>query len=165
MGKRAAQAALLLRARLLVVSPCAGLSLLRRHFLRGDFPCCQGPVLGQSGVATEWVANRGLSPPALEVTWGVACRQSSFGRVGGDGVDTGIPDMSWARKVDGACIAHQDVGEGPVTLVAARAWVSHLEVYWEQPRYARFLRRLSRDSKACRAAGGCTPSSPPPSET
>ena len=24
-------------------------------------------------------------------------------------------------------------------------WVSHLEVYWEQPRYVRFLKRLSRN--------------------
>ena len=113
----------------------------------------------------ERVANRGHLSPAMQVLWGVACEQSSCGRASGGSVDTGIPDMCWAWKVDGACIAHQDVGEGPVTLVAARAWVSHLEVYLEQPRYVRFLRRLSRDSKACRAAGGCTPSSSPPSET
>jgi class 3 adenylate cyclase/pimeloyl-ACP methyl ester carboxylesterase len=59
-------------------------------------------------------------------------------------VDTGIPEIRWARTVDGACIAYQDIGEGPVTLVVTHGWVSHLEVYWEQPRYVRFLRRLSR---------------------
>jgi class 3 adenylate cyclase len=55
-----------------------------------------------------------------------------------------IPETRWARTVDGACIAYQDIGEGPVTLLVVHGWVSHLEVYWEQPRYVRFLQRLSR---------------------
>ncbi|MDP9299692.1 MAG: adenylate/guanylate cyclase domain-containing protein [Actinomycetota bacterium] len=55
-----------------------------------------------------------------------------------------IPKVRWARTVDGATIAYQDFGEGPVTLVVIHGWVSHLEVYWEQPRYVRFMRRLSR---------------------
>jgi len=56
-----------------------------------------------------------------------------------------IPQTRWARTVDGACIAYQDLGEGPVTLVVIHGWVSHLEVYWEQPRYVRYMRRLSRN--------------------
>jgi class 3 adenylate cyclase/pimeloyl-ACP methyl ester carboxylesterase len=68
-----------------------------------------------------------------------------FGK--GDRVDTGIPEIRWARTVDGACIAYQDIGAGPVTLVVAHGWVSHLEIYWEQSRYVRFLRRLSRDMR------------------
>jgi class 3 adenylate cyclase len=58
-----------------------------------------------------------------------------------------VPQTRWARTVDGACIAYQDVGEGPVTLLVVHGWVSHLEVYWEQPRYVRFLRRLSRNMR------------------
>jgi len=58
---------------------------------------------------------------------------------------TNVPQTHWARTVDGACIAYQDLGEGPVTLLVVHGWVSHLEVYWEQPRYVRFLRRLSRN--------------------
>jgi class 3 adenylate cyclase/pimeloyl-ACP methyl ester carboxylesterase len=58
-----------------------------------------------------------------------------------------VPETRWARTVDGACIAYQDIGEGPVTLVAIHGWVSHLEVYWEEPRYVRFLRRLSRNMR------------------
>ena len=57
---------------------------------------------------------------------------------------TDVPQTRWARTVDGACIAYQDLGEGPVTLLVVHGWVSHLEVYWEQPRYVRFLKRLSR---------------------
>jgi len=58
-----------------------------------------------------------------------------------------IPKTRWARTVDGACIAYQDLGEGPVTLVVIHGWVSHLEIYWEQPRYVRFLRRLARNMR------------------
>jgi class 3 adenylate cyclase len=60
---------------------------------------------------------------------------------------TGIPKTRWARTVDGACIAYQDLGEGPITLVVIHGWVSHLEIYWEQPRFARFMRRLSRNMR------------------
>jgi class 3 adenylate cyclase len=54
-----------------------------------------------------------------------------------------IPKTRWAETIDGAQIAYQDFGEGPLTLVIIHGWVSHLEVYWEQPRYARFMRRLA----------------------
>ena len=58
-----------------------------------------------------------------------------------------IPKTRWARAVDGAYIAYQDFGEGPVTLVVINGWISHLEVYWEQPRYARLMNRLSRQMR------------------
>jgi Adenylate cyclase, family 3 (some proteins contain HAMP domain) len=58
-----------------------------------------------------------------------------------------IPEIRWAATVDGASIAYQDFGQGPVTLVVIHGWVSHLEVYWEQPRYARFMRRLARNMR------------------
>jgi class 3 adenylate cyclase/pimeloyl-ACP methyl ester carboxylesterase len=58
-----------------------------------------------------------------------------------------IPQTRWARTVDGACIAYQDLGEGPVTLVVIHGWVSHLEIYWEQPRFARFMRRLAKNMR------------------
>ena len=60
---------------------------------------------------------------------------------------TTVPETRWARTVDGACIAYQDIGLGPVTLLVVHGWVSHLEVYWEQPRYVRFLQRLSRNMR------------------
>jgi class 3 adenylate cyclase len=60
---------------------------------------------------------------------------------------TDVPETRWARTVDGACIAYQDIGHGPVTLLVVHGWVSHLEVYWEQPRYVRFLTRLSRNMR------------------
>ncbi len=60
---------------------------------------------------------------------------------------TDIPRTRWATTIDGACIAYQDLGEGPITLVVIHGWISHLEIYWEQPRFARFMRRLSRNMR------------------
>jgi class 3 adenylate cyclase len=57
-----------------------------------------------------------------------------------------ILETRWARTVDGAYIAYQDFGEG-LPLVVIHGWISHLEVYWEQPRYARLMERLSRQMR------------------
>ncbi len=54
-----------------------------------------------------------------------------------------LPKTRWARTRDGVDIAYEDFGQGTVTLVVIHGWISHLEVYWEQPRYERFMRRLS----------------------
>ena len=56
-----------------------------------------------------------------------------------------IPRTRWATTADGASIAYQVVGDGAQTIVVIHPWASHLELYWEQPRFARFMRRLSRD--------------------
>ncbi len=40
-------------------------------------------------------------------------------------------------------IAFQVVGEGPLDLVLVPGFVSHLDIDWEEPRYAHMLRRLS----------------------
>ena len=58
-----------------------------------------------------------------------------------------VPKTRWATTADGASIAHQEFGHGDVTLVVIHPWASHLEVYWEQPRFVRFMQRLSRDLK------------------
>jgi class 3 adenylate cyclase/pimeloyl-ACP methyl ester carboxylesterase len=55
------------------------------------------------------------------------------------------PKTRWATTVDGASIAYQEFGRGDATLVVIHPWVSHLEVSWEQPRFARFMRRLSQN--------------------
>jgi class 3 adenylate cyclase len=44
-------------------------------------------------------------------------------------------------------IAYQVVGNGPIDLVLVPGWISHLEVAWEQPRLARFYRRLASFSR------------------
>ena len=47
----------------------------------------------------------------------------------------------------GVNIAYQVVGEGPIDLVFVMGWVSHLEYFWTEPRFARFLNRLGSFSR------------------
>ena len=48
---------------------------------------------------------------------------------------------------DGASIAYQVHGEGPLDLVFVPGFVSHVELVWEEPAIARFLRRLASFSR------------------
>jgi pimeloyl-ACP methyl ester carboxylesterase len=48
---------------------------------------------------------------------------------------------------DGVSIAYQVHGEGPLDLVFVPGFVSHVELYWEQPTVARFFRRLASFSR------------------
>lgn len=40
-------------------------------------------------------------------------------------------------------IAYQAFGDGPVDLVFVPGFISHIELAWEEPYLARFLRRLA----------------------
>src|SRR4029079_3958305 len=44
-------------------------------------------------------------------------------------------------------IAYQVLGEGPVDLVFVMGWVSHLEYFWTEPSFGKFLRRLATFSR------------------
>ena len=41
-------------------------------------------------------------------------------------------------------IAYQVFGDGPVDLLWAQGWATHIEYAWESPDYARFLKKLAR---------------------
>ena len=55
---------------------------------------------------------------------------------------TALPKVSYARSGN-VNIAYQVIGSGPVDLVFVMGWVSHLEYFWNEPSFARFLTRLS----------------------
>jgi pimeloyl-ACP methyl ester carboxylesterase len=59
---------------------------------------------------------------------------------------TGQPTTRYARSGT-LSIAYQVVGEGPRDLVNVAGWVSHLEAGWDEPRQARFRRRLASFSR------------------
>lgn len=48
---------------------------------------------------------------------------------------------------DGVSIAYQVVGDGPVDLLLAPGFISHLDLQWTEPKYVRFLSRLSSFSR------------------
>lgn len=56
------------------------------------------------------------------------------------------PETRFARSGD-VHIAYQVVGEGPFDLVYVPGWVSHVELAWEEPTLASFLRRLASFSR------------------
>ena len=55
-------------------------------------------------------------------------------------------ETRYARSGD-VNIAYQVFGAGPVDLVFVMGWVSHLEYFWKEPHFARFLSRLARFSR------------------
>ncbi|MDX2031253.1 MAG: alpha/beta fold hydrolase [Blastocatellia bacterium] len=56
--------------------------------------------------------------------------------------EAAIPEIHYARSGD-INIAYQVIGDAPLDLVFVMGWVSHLEYFWSEPSFARFLRRLS----------------------
>ena len=52
------------------------------------------------------------------------------------------PETHYVRSRD-VNIAYQVLGEGPIDLVFVMGWVSHLEYFWTEPSFGRFLRRLA----------------------
>jgi len=57
-----------------------------------------------------------------------------------------MPETRYARSSD-LNIAYQVLGDGPIDLVFVMGWVSHLEYFWTEPSFARFLRRLASFSR------------------
>jgi pimeloyl-ACP methyl ester carboxylesterase/DNA-binding winged helix-turn-helix (wHTH) protein len=56
------------------------------------------------------------------------------------------PETMYARSGD-VNIAYQVVGNAPLDLVFVMGWVSHLEYFWREPSFARFLLRLAGFSR------------------
>ncbi len=53
-----------------------------------------------------------------------------------------MPDTKYAKSGD-LSLAYQVIGDGPTDLVYLAGWVTNVEAMWEDPGYARFLRRLA----------------------
>ena len=57
-----------------------------------------------------------------------------------------LPETMYARSGD-VNIAYQVIGDAPLDLVFVMGWVSHLEYFWREPTFARFLMRLASFSR------------------
>ncbi len=57
-----------------------------------------------------------------------------------------LPETSYAKSGN-IHIAYQIFGEGPVDIVLVPGFVSHIENYWDEPNFARWLRRLASFSR------------------
>jgi class 3 adenylate cyclase len=56
------------------------------------------------------------------------------------------PETRYTKSGDFS-IAYQVVGDGPLDLVYVSGWISNVELAWEEPTHARFLRRLASFSR------------------
>lgn len=57
------------------------------------------------------------------------------------------PEVHYAKTDDGAHIAYQVIGDGPVDLVFVPWWWNHLEGQWDDPLISHFLDRLASFSR------------------
>ena len=60
------------------------------------------------------------------------------------------PETQYARTTGGVHIAYQVLGEGPLDLVFLSLVLTHVEVAWDVPGIAPFLRRLATFSRLIR---------------
>jgi pimeloyl-ACP methyl ester carboxylesterase len=58
-----------------------------------------------------------------------------------------VPAIRYTRTTDGLNIAYQVVGEGPFDLVFVPQVISNVEIFWENPRWAAFMRELASFSR------------------
>ena len=58
-----------------------------------------------------------------------------------------VPAIRYTRTTDGLNIAYQVVGEGPLDLVFVPQVISNVEIFWENPRWAGFMRELASFSR------------------
>jgi pimeloyl-ACP methyl ester carboxylesterase len=65
-------------------------------------------------------------------------------------VRTHPPPTRYARSDDGARIAYQVTGEGPLDLIAVGGPASHLDLQWEEPGTARWIERYASFSRLVR---------------
>ena len=72
---------------------------------------------------------------------------SGMSRVGQEPEPALEPPMTQYARSGDVNIAYQVLGDGPVDLVFVMGWVSHLEYFWTDPSFARFLRRLAGFSR------------------
>ena len=56
------------------------------------------------------------------------------------------PETMYARSGE-VNIAYQVIGDGPLDLVFVMGWVSHMEYFWREPNFSRFLLRLASFSR------------------
>jgi DNA-binding winged helix-turn-helix (wHTH) protein/pimeloyl-ACP methyl ester carboxylesterase len=97
------------------------------------------PVTIENGEATDAVHASRAAAAGQALAAGVA-RLSAAPSV------ASAPETRYARSGD-VNIAYQVVGDGPIDLVFVMGWVSHLEYFWTEPTFARFLRRLASFSR------------------
>jgi hypothetical protein len=99
--------------------------------------CRRSPAIGRG------LADLGSSDPRPALVF--SCRaHKTYGEEVSD-VEP-IPETRYAHALDGAQVAYQVVGSNPILMLSFNALMS-IDVMWEDPRFVRFLDRLSSFSR------------------
>jgi pimeloyl-ACP methyl ester carboxylesterase/DNA-binding winged helix-turn-helix (wHTH) protein len=96
-------------------------------------------------VIEESIADESVTPPLEENIAGDADLPASRALGPSSLLQYGLekpPETMYARSGD-VNIAYQVIGDAPLDLVFVMGWVSHLEYFWREPSFARFLLRLA----------------------
>ena len=88
---------------------------------------------------------RFIAPVAIETT-PVTIASRAVVPASGAAILLAVPETHYARSGD-VNIAYQVIGGGPIDLVFVMGWVSHLDYFWTEPSFARFLQRLASFSR------------------
>ncbi|HEX8284220.1 MAG TPA: alpha/beta fold hydrolase [Pyrinomonadaceae bacterium] len=100
-----------------------------------------------AGGDTVAAASQAAPPAGFELPLLHLGREQARGADFDPGLDFGRqPETMYARSGE-VNIAYQVVGDAPLDLVFVMGWVSHMEYFWREPSFARFLRRLSSFSR------------------
>ena len=89
---------------------------------------------------------RFIAPVSLDTARPAAAAHVAVLPGGGSATVVAVPETHYARSGD-VNIAYQVVGGGPIDLVFVMGWVSHLEYFWAEPSFSRFLNRLASFSR------------------
>ncbi|MEZ6015547.1 MAG: alpha/beta fold hydrolase [Planctomycetota bacterium] len=96
------------------------------------------------------LADRGAvaaAPSGGAASGGAASGGAALGAAAAPQTTSGAcPTVRYAQSGE-VNIAFQVLGDGPLDLVFVMGWVSHLEYFWSEPSFARFLRRLATFSR------------------
>ena len=94
-----------------------------------------------SGSTASLVVHFGRAALVGVLTWETAwrCRWTA----GRGRLQTDVVPVTRYAKSGEVSIAYQAFGDGPVDLVFVPGFISHIELAWEEPYLARFLRRLA----------------------
>jgi pimeloyl-ACP methyl ester carboxylesterase/DNA-binding winged helix-turn-helix (wHTH) protein len=117
---------------------------------------------GEFAAAIETVPRRGYRfRPAVSVKQSAARSGLGAGALAATGEGAGsippsaadaapspsvTPETRYAHSGD-VNIAYQVIGDGPLDVVFVMGWVSHLEYFWKEESFGRFLRRLASFSR------------------
>jgi len=91
---------------------------------------------------SSWSSFALPSPPPRPASVSASEARSRYHGMADSEAGLNIPEVHYARSGE-VNIAYQVIGDAPLDLVFVMGWITHLEYFWTESSFARFLRRLA----------------------